>query len=63
MESQRWRHLRSLWPVVSTDIGPVEAFEAFVRSLDHGLLGCPDPDPRVIELLVWLVCAIGVANL
>ena len=52
-----------LWPVVSTDIGPVEALEAFMGPLDHGLLGRPDPDPGVIELLVWLVCAIGVANL
>ena len=63
MESQGWRHLGSLGPIVSTDIGPVEALEAFVGPLDHRFLCRPDPDPGVVELLVWLVCTVGVANL
>ena len=34
-----------------------------MSSLDHRLLGGSDPDSRVVELLVGLVGAVGVANL
>ena len=50
-------------PIVSTDVGSVEALEALVSSFDHRLLGGSDPDSRVVELLVGLVGAVGVANL
>jgi len=63
MDSQRWRHLGSLWPIVSADIDTVEALEAFVGPLDHRFLSCPDPDPGIVELLVWLVWTVRVANL
>ena len=63
MEIQHWRHLGRLWPIVSADIGTVEALKAFVGSLNHRFLGRPDPDPGIVELLVGLVCAVGVANL
>ena len=58
-----WLQLGRFWPIVSTDIGPVEALETLVSSLDHRLLGGSDPDSRVVELLVRLVSAVGVANL
>ena len=63
MDSQRWRHLGSLWPIISVDIDTVEALEAFVGPLDHRFLSCPDPDPGIVELLVWLVWTVRVANL
>ena len=50
-------------PIISTDVGSIEALEALVSSLDHRLLGGSDPDSRVVELLVGLVSAVGVANL
>ena len=55
--------LRRLWPIVPTDIGPIEALETFVSSFDHRLLRRPDPHPGVVELLVGLVSTVGVADL
>ena len=37
--------------------------ERFLRSLDHGLLSGPDPNPGVVELLVGLVLSLGVSDL
>ncbi len=37
--------------------------ERLVAPLDHGGLRRPDPHARVVELLVGLVLALGVANL
>ena len=63
MEIQHWRHLGRLWPILSADIGTVEALKAFMGPLDHRFLSRPNPDPGVVELLVGLVCAVRVANL
>ena len=55
--------LGGLGPAVPTDVDPVEVLEALVGPLDHRLLGGPDPDTGVVELLVGLVGSLGVADL
>ena len=61
--ANNWLQLGRFRPIISTDVGSVEALEALMSSLDHRLLGGSDPDPRVVELLVGLVSAVRVANL
>jgi hypothetical protein len=41
----------------------IEVLEASLDPLGHGLLSLTYPDTGVVVLLVWLVLAIGVANL
>jgi hypothetical protein len=41
----------------------IEVFETSLDPLGHGLLTLTYPDTGVVVLLVWLVLAVGVANL
>ena len=55
--------LGGLGPAVATDVDAIKVLESLVGPLDHRLLGGPDPDTRVVKLLVRLVCTLGVADL
>ena len=52
-----------LGPTVAEDVDAVEGDERLLGPDHHALLGLADPDAGVVELLVWLVCALGISNL